>query len=720
MAVVRLTGVDQLNDLAAQNAFTVVFVHRKGCWPCTMMHPVFEHVVADRKRFGGIGFGTVDASSGLEGCHLILEEYNINGFPHLLLFREVELFSEVSGYVDLKLLEDILSFSVNFNSRSFNAQFTLSVPAGEPASEPEPDTCNNSENQGTSVIQVHEGWRDPDSVDQLLNYNDTTILVFCSSDAPYVSHLPSYFCRHEALLRKHNAVIHIIKIIGPFNDEAESYFQHKLLKYKPFAKMLRSNFLLSQHSFRLDANMGFGEWLTTGLEASKVIDTAPEVHEPALTDIYDMKEFRKQTAALFKPVVVLLYDNSAASKAMYWIFWAASADSEFKSYSFFALNYIETKDAETKLDLHQGTVVAVYRRSAAIAEKRFLMPFNDLKEFLLRALVKSPSPHPSRVSVTQDDSFLSAIYRPFSRPGSVLSSHSQGSRLSAPKLHRSRSTSSLRGKPNQCRGNYQPREERGFFQRLVASTDFFQDPEYNCVVPAEVAREGIQLGRANEGGSYFGITLRPQTFETHLKLSFAVQFGPDRTEKARFVSSYLSFTFGYNDANGREHSLKIKDIFPKDYKGDPTVVHTDNSLGGGMALSIGAGAVASITTEGKGSRDTHFSRVTAPRVRGSGQYSDTATWTFEEDDGEAGRHGLDSEYVLEATLGGASIVLQDIWLRFWGKAVLVLGGGHKPGSKQTLQIGSRENPFRRVLDLSRHVCYVLEDEEGSRSIVSAP
>ncbi|KAJ3509645.1 hypothetical protein NLJ89_g5109 [Agrocybe chaxingu] len=661
MAVVRLTGVDQLNDLVAQNTFTVVFVHRKGCWPCTMMHPVFEHVVADKKRFGGIAFGTVDGSSGLEGCHLILEEYNILGLPHLLLFRQDELFSEVSGYVDLKVLEDILSFSVNFNPTSFNAQFMLSVPVGEPAPEPDPDPCNNSENQGTSVIQVHEGWRDPNSVDQLLNHNDT-ILVFCSSDAPYVSHLPDYFSRHEALLRKHNAVIRIVKVIGPFTDEnvqAESYFQHKLLKYKPFAKMLRSNFLLSQYSFRLDANMEFGEWLRTGLEASRVIDTVPEVHEPALTDLSDMKEFRKQ-------------------------------------------------DAETKLSLHQGIVVAVYRRSSAIAEKRSLMPFGDLKEFLLRTLVKSSSPHPSRVSVTQDDSFLSAIYRPFSRPGSVLSFHSQGSRSSAPKLHRSRSTSSLRGKPIQCRGNYEPREERGFFQRILSSTDLFQDPEYNCVVPAEAAREGIQLGRANEGGSYFGITLRPQTFESHLKLSFAVQFGPDRTEKARFVSAYLSFTFGYNDANGREHSLKIKDIFPKDHKGDSTVVHTENSLGGGMALSIGAGAVASIITEGKGSRDTHFSRVTAPRVRGSGQYSDTATWTFEEDDGEAGRHGLDSEYVLEATLGGASIVLQDIWLKFWGKAVLVLGGGHKPGDKQALQIGCQGEPIyeRRSL-ISVGMCVML-------------
>jgi len=270
----------------------------------------------------------------------------------------------------------------------------------------------------------------------------------------------------------------------------------------------------------------------------------------------------------------------------------------------------------------------------------------------------------------------------------------------------------------QSRGNFQDREDRSIFRRILSSPKPFYDPESDGVVITKAAQGGLQLGRANEGSSHFSVTLRPQTFENDLKIPFGVHFGPDRTENARFVSAHLSFTFGYCDGNGQQHSLTLKGIFPKDQKGESTVVHKGTTLEGGVSVAVGYGP-ASVTTEGRMSDDSKFSRVTAPRVKGTGVFTDTATWTFEEDSGEAGRNGLESEYELEAILPVPSTALQDIRIRFWGRAILTYGHGHRPGSKQTLQIGSKERPFRRTLDLHKYVCYP-SDEDGTRSIVSAP
>ena len=270
----------------------------------------------------------------------------------------------------------------------------------------------------------------------------------------------------------------------------------------------------------------------------------------------------------------------------------------------------------------------------------------------------------------------------------------------------------------QSQGNFRDRENRSVFRRVLSSPEPFYDPEPDSVVVAKAAQGGLQLGRANEGGSHFGVTLRPQTFENNLKIPFGVHFSPDRTENARFVSAHLSFIFGYCDGNGQQHSLILKGIFPKDQKGESTVVHKGTSLEGGMSVAVGYGP-ASVTTEGRMTEDSKFSRVTAPRVRGTGVLTDTATWSFEEDPGEAGRNGLDSEYELEAILPVPSTALQDIRIRFWGRAILTYGHGHRPGSKQTLQIGSKEKYWRRTLDLCEYVCSP-SDEDGTRSIVSAP
>jgi hypothetical protein len=253
---------------------------------------------------------------------------------------------------------------------------------------------------------------------------------------------------------------------------------------------------------------------------------------------------------------------------------------------------------------------------------------------------------------------------------------------------------------------------------MLSSPKPFDDPESDGIIVANAAQSGLQLGRANEGDSHFGVTMRPQKFRNDLTISLGVQFGPDRTEDARFTSASLSFTFGYSDENGHEHNLTLKGMSPKDEKGESTVVHTESSLQGGVAVAVGYGA-ASVTTEGKKTKDEKFSRVTSPRVIGTGVNTDTAKWTFEEDSGEAGRNGLDAEYEVDAILPVPSTTLQDIRIKFWGTAVLTYGHRHLPGRKQKLRIGSKEKPFRRTLGLRKYVCFP-SDEDGTRSVVSAP
>ena len=269
----------------------------------------------------------------------------------------------------------------------------------------------------------------------------------------------------------------------------------------------------------------------------------------------------------------------------------------------------------------------------------------------------------------------------------------------------------------QSQGNFRDRENRGTFRRILSSPTPFHDAESDGVVVVKAAQGGLQLGRANEGGSHFSVTLRPQTFQNVLKIPFGVQFGPDRTENARFVSAHLSFTFGYCDENGQQHSLTLKGVFPKDQKGESTTVQKGTTLEGGVAVAVRVGS-ASMTTGGKVADDSKFSRITAPRVIGTGVFTDTASWSFEEVSGEAGRNGLDSEYELEAVLPVPSTALQDIRIKFWGRAILTYGQGHRPGSKQTLRIGSEERPFRRTLDLQKYVCHPSVDD--GTSIVSAP
>ncbi|EKM50733.1 uncharacterized protein PHACADRAFT_264190 [Phanerochaete carnosa HHB-10118-sp] len=305
-----------------------------------------------------------------------------------------------------------------------------------------------------------------------------------------------------------------------------------------------------------------------------------------------------------------------------------------------------------------------------------------------RELVTSPSGTLSPRSVTSDDSLFDGA-----SPSFPNGNHSTASLTSVSTIGTDRPHS--RSLPT-CTGEHQDRPKPLF--RWLGKRQPFHDPEPGCVfVPTEDG-DGLQIGRANEGDSYFNITLSRLHGDLEKdKVTFGVGFGPDPTMKTRFVSAVFRATFGYDDDNGRRVPLKIRDLSPTDAHGEATEVHWGRGSENSLNMTLGYSSV-SVGGESKHSRNAEYTRKTSARVRGQGIHTPTAEWTFQEDEGEAGRHGLDPQYQMSVMLPHVATT-RLIWMEFWGKAVLARGRS-LTGLDVTLKIGSIEEPYRRNMDLS--------------------
>jgi hypothetical protein len=233
-----------------------------------------------------------------------------------------------------------------------------------------------------------------------------------------------------------------------------------------------------------------------------------------------------------------------------------------------------------------------------------------------------------------------------------------------------------------CKGTHKEQGKKPWYRKRKP----FVDLEPSCVFT--MSEEGLQIGRANENASYFNITLW-RTPDKDGYISFGVGFGPDPTENARFESALFTATFGNDD--GKNQNLKILDLMPKDERGASTSATWGKSSTSSLGMSVGYNG-ASLSGTGSLAKNVEFTRETASRVTGNGMYTPTATWTFKEDVGPAGQHGLGAQYDLHVCLSSADY---RIWMRFWAKAVLIYG----KGKRVTLEIGSSDKPCMRWLDL---------------------
>ncbi|KAK0197922.1 hypothetical protein F5146DRAFT_1116898 [Armillaria mellea] len=276
--------------------------------------------------------------------------------------------------------------------------------------------------------------------------------------------------------------------------------------------------------------------------------------------------------------------------------------------------------------------------------------------------------------------------------------HVQTAPLSSDSTITLRSTSSLPIKGVRCEGRHLDRPYRHRWMNWPHKRRSFHDPEYNCYfVPTDSEGHGLEIGRANEGDSYFNMTLIQGPDTDPGKVSLGIGFGPDSTVKARFESAVIRVEFGYDgDVEGRSFPLKIKDIHPKDDVGQATEVVIGRESNISLGLSVGPGSAASLSSSGGYSQNKQYTRKTAARVRGQGIHSSSAEWTFVEDVGEAGQQGLDPQYELFATLPTTQ---RTIWIKFWAKAILKRKDGFGWGNEVILKLGSKEEPYRRNIDL---------------------
>lgn len=248
----------------------------------------------------------------------------------------------------------------------------------------------------------------------------------------------------------------------------------------------------------------------------------------------------------------------------------------------------------------------------------------------------------------------------------------------------------LQSGPVPCSGEHQDRPPH--WLRLLLGRKPFLDREPGCRFEASG-----QVGRANEGSSYFNVTVSrtPEDVQTGT-LTFGVGFGPDVTLQARFVSAELCVKFRYYKED-QLTTLKITDLFPKDLRDDKTTMHVKHRAMNNVKAKVGYGhlGVAGGATRQSGVRYKHES---FSQVCGRGVDTDTAKWTFAENQDKSIRRGLGPQYKLSVTLRKPAQT-NVVHMEIWGKAVLEQPRLTPLGaSTATLKLGTCQKPYQRIVD----------------------
>ncbi|KAK0207851.1 hypothetical protein DFS33DRAFT_1271251 [Desarmillaria ectypa] len=171
-------------------------------------------------------------------------------------------------------------------------------------------------------------------------------------------------------------------------------------------------------------------------------------------------------------------------------------------------------------------------------------------------------------------------------------------------------------------------------------------------------------------------------FDDLNKIFFGLDFVPDPIHKARFESAIFWVTFGRDDGEQDHLPLNISTLSPANAL-DTIAASPDESV-----LSIDDDSWNSCSSEGS------VHQGTATKIHAQGLHSPTATWSF---GGGTGR-GLEASYTLSVVLPTTTRV----WMEFWAKAVLIRGDTMllDPRHKITLETGTKDKPYQRILDLS--------------------
>ncbi|KAF8817280.1 hypothetical protein BYT27DRAFT_6865190 [Phlegmacium glaucopus] len=233
----------------------------------------------------------------------------------------------------------------------------------------------------------------------------------------------------------------------------------------------------------------------------------------------------------------------------------------------------------------------------------------------------------------------------------------------------------------------------GWRDHLLGSRHW-KDGEAHCMFAPILGDDGIEVACAISNKSRVSITIAhtPSPNKGDLQVTFGMGFSVNVNVKARFTSAIFCVTFQRYVDQTTLTSLNIHDLWPRDEKGEGTEV----VVGAEQVVNAGFQAgTQGATLQGGLSRQHNksYTLKTSSRVRGQGLRTPTATWTFEEDRGQAGKEGLEPEYPLHVHFSHQHA--DAISIKFYAEAVLM------EGSKKTvLTIGNEKELFVRELILS--------------------
>ena len=223
---------------------------------------------------------------------------------------------------------------------------------------------------------------------------------------------------------------------------------------------------------------------------------------------------------------------------------------------------------------------------------------------------------------------------------------------------------------------------------------YWKDQEARCLFTPTPEDPGIEIADVTHHGSRVSITMSqsPSPRKGDLQVIIRLGFSRNVNANARFTSARFCVAFQRYVSETQRAPLNIRDLSPRDEKGEETEV----AVGAEQAVNAGVQAGVQVATL-QGSIGTRSNKVytlkTCSRVTGTGLDTPTATWTFEEDSGEAGKKGLDPHYPLHVHFSRQNAEV--ISVNLYAQAVLMEGS-----KKKVLTIGNEKELFYRELVLS--------------------
>lgn len=221
----------------------------------------------------------------------------------------------------------------------------------------------------------------------------------------------------------------------------------------------------------------------------------------------------------------------------------------------------------------------------------------------------------------------------------------------------------------------------------------WKDQEAHCLFTPIPGDDGIEVACAVHNKSRVSITVAhtPSLHKSEQQVTFGMGFSVNVNVKARFTSAIFCVTFERYVDETKRVLLNIHDLSPRDEKGERTEV----LVGVEQAVNAGfqAGAQGAVLQGGLTRQSNKsYTLKTCSRVRGQGLRTPTATWTFEENPGEAGREGLEPEYPLHVHFAHQNT--EAISIKFYAEAVLL-----ERSRKMVMTIGNEKILFHGELVL---------------------